>query len=109
MVRLLACAMLIGTLLFGGFISSAEAAHDATEHCAELVEVSCTGSTDEHDGTGKDGAPIHVDHHHCGSFVVLDSDLVAQKSLQQDSQIHPARTTVLASRATAPPIQPPAA
>lgn len=109
MVRLFACIMLMGTLFFGGLISSAEAAHDVTAHCAELAEASCASSTDEHGSKDKDGTPIHVDHHHCGSFVVLDGELVAQDVLQQDSQIHSALETVLASRATAPPVQPPAA
>lgn len=109
MVRLVAFTLLIGTLLFGGFISSAEAAHDATQHCAELVEINCTGSADEHDSTDKDGMPIHVDHHHCASCVVLGADLASQNVTQQAAQIHSAPATVLISRATAPPIQPPAA
>ena len=109
MVRLLACVLLIGTLFFGGLNASAEAAHDVTAHCTELADAKCASATEEHGTKGKDGTPIHVDHHHCGSFVVLDEEIAAQDSLEQTSQVHPALETVLVSRATAPPIQPPAA
>lgn len=104
--------MLLIAALFAGVDMPAMAFDNAPAtmveaHYQTCVEVSNNGAPDDNSPTGSGSELLH--HHHCpAGLIAEDSALSASAVLARDSHLSRA-TAALASRATAPPTEPPAA
>lgn len=111
MTAILARLVLTISLLFGSVVIPAMAGAEAG-HAMEIIDVDCdvvAGSSDTDERPRDSAPPLHIDHHHCTACAELNgrapvADILASKDL-----FFRRPATVLASDATAPPIQPPAA
>lgn len=98
------------SLLFGSVVVPAMAGAEAG-HTMEIVDVDCDviAAPDTDERSPDNAPPLHIDHHHCSACAELNgrssmSDMFASRDL-----VFGQSATVLASYATAPPTQPPAA
>lgn len=111
MVRRLICILLAFGMLLGGAGAPAMADTGPSGHMIEMLDLDCHEIDQTTDGEG-DSAPDmpgHVDHHHCSVGLVLhDSKSFISLTLAR-SPVHPVLVQSLASHATAPLTEPPAA
>jgi len=100
------------SLLFGSVAVPALARAEPGHHALEIIDIDCSLiEAQELDGeTVPDGEPaLHIDHHHCSACIELGAASPARDMPVPDGLFFRQRTAVLASRATAPPTQPPSA
>lgn len=99
------------SLLFGSVVVPAIAGGEAG-HAMEIVDVDCdilVSSSDAGENS-PDGAPaLHIDHHHCSACAELNGRSQVSGMIASNGLLFRSPATVLASYATAPPVQPPAA
>jgi len=111
MLAFLARLVLAISLLFGSVVVPAMA-EPGTAHAMEIIDVDCdvaAASADTDEESSGDAPPIHADHHHCSACAELNSRSRPSGMPVSGGLVFRGPATVLASRATAPPIQPPAA
>jgi len=109
MSAFLARLVLTISLLFGSVVVPAMGGAEAG-HAMEVVDVDCDVLTVAADGNSSDSAPpLHIDHHHCSACAELNGRSPAADMLVSKNLFFGQPATVLASYATAPPTQPPAA
>lgn len=111
MSAFLARLVLAISLLFGSVIAPAVAGAEAG-HMMEVVDVDCDLLVVAADADGKSSdstPPLHIDHHHCSACAELNGRSPAADMLVSKDLFFGRPAIVLASYATAPPTQPPAA
>lgn len=111
MSAFLARLILAVSLLFGSVVVPAMAGEEAG-HSMEIVDADCDilGASGDADEKSPDGAPaLHIDHHHCSACAELNGRVQATGMPGSNGLLFRGPATVLASYATAPPTQPPAA
>lgn len=99
------------SLLFGSVVMPAMAGAEAG-HATEVIDVDCdfvAASTDPDDLSPDDAPPLHIDHHHCSACTELNGRSPMSDMFVSSALFFGQPATVLASHATAPPTQPPAA
>jgi hypothetical protein len=99
------------SLLFGSVVVPAMAGAEAG-HAMEVLGVDCdvvaaAGATG--DGSPDNAPPLHIDHHHCSACAELNGRSPVADMIASTALFFGQPATVLASYATAPPTQPPAA
>ena len=111
MSAFLARLALLIALLFGSVVVPAMAGAEAG-HMMEILDVDCdifalSADTDE---TPSDSTPpLDRDHHHCSACAELNGRSSISDMLESNGLFFRGPAAVLASYATAPPTQPPAA
>lgn len=99
------------SLLFGSVVVPAMAGAEAG-HMMEVIDVDCdvfAASSDTDGQSSDDAPPVHIDHHHCSACAELNGCSAVSDMLVSSALFFGRPATVLASRAIAPPTQPPAA
>lgn len=107
----LARLVLAISLLFGSVVVPATAGAEAG-HAMEVVDVDCdvlAVAADVDDKSSDGVPPLHIDHHHCSACAELNGRSPAADMLASKDLFFGRPVAALASYATAPPIQPPAA
>lgn len=114
MSAFLARVLLTVSLLFGSVVVPAVAGGEAA-HSMEIIDGDCnvpTASAEAGgpapDAPGKAPA-LHIDHHHCSACTEVSGRSHAAGLFTAGNLFFGRPATILASRATAPPTQPPAA
>lgn len=101
------------SLLFGSIAVPALARAEPGHHALETIDLDCSLTEAGAFGDEKmpgDGVPaLHIDHHHCSACIALDGPSPARDMPVLNSLFFRERAAALASRATAPPTQPPSA
>lgn len=111
MSAFLARLILTISLLFGSVVVPAMAGEEAG-HSMEIVDLDCDifAAVSDADDESPDGAPaLHIDHHHCSACAELNGRPQATGIPGSNGLFFRGPATILASYATAPPTQPPAA
>ncbi len=99
------------SLLFGSVVVPAMAGAEAG-HVMEIVDVDCdvvAASAGLDERSPDNAPPLHIDHHHCSACAELNGRSAVSDMFGPCALFFGQPATVLASRATAPPTQPPAA
>lgn len=99
------------SLLFGSVVVPAMAGAEAG-HVIEIIDVDCdvvAASSDADEHSPDNPPPLHIDHHHCSACTELNGRPPMSDRLVSSALFFGQPATVLASDATAPPTQPPAA
>lgn len=100
------------SLLFGSVAVPALAKAEPGHHALEMIDLDCSliEADDIGNETAPDGTPpLHIDHHHCSACVELDGPAQTHDVPVFSGLFFRERASVLTSRATAPPTQPPSA
>lgn len=106
------------SLLFGSVAVPALARAEPGHHALEMIDLDCSLAEANESGVNASGnektpdnsAPaLHIDHHHCSACIELDGTSPARDMPVLSGLFFRERATALASRATAPPTQPPSA
>ena len=100
------------SLLFGSVAVPALAKAEPGHHALEMIDLDCSlaDADDAGSETAPDGTPpLHIDHHHCSACIELDGVSPTHVVPVASGLIFREHAAVLASRATAPPTQPPSA
>jgi hypothetical protein len=111
MPAFLARLVLTISLLFGSVVVPAMAGAEAG-HSMEVVDVDCdvaAAPTGGNEGSPDGAPPLHIDHHHCSACAELNGRSQTSNMPASNGLLFRGPATVLASYATAPPIQPPSA
>lgn len=112
MLAFLVRLVLAFSLLFGSVAVPALAKAEPGHHALEMIDLDCSLAQVDESGNeaAPDGTPpLHIDHHHCSACIELDSTSQTRDVPVFSGLFFRERVTVLASRATAPPTQPPSA
>lgn len=111
MARRLICILLAFGLLLGGAGAPALAIAGPSNHMFEMLDLDCHETTQANDEKGDSGQdmPGHVGHHHCSVGFVLHESKSFMPFAVAKSPVHPVLVQSLASHATAPLTEPPAA
>lgn len=99
------------SLLFGSVVVPAMAGAEAG-HAIEIIDVDCdvvAASAETGERSPDSAPPLHIDHHHCSACAELNGRFAVSNMLVSRALFFGQPATVLASYATAPPTQPPAA
>lgn len=99
------------SLLFGSAVVPAMAGAEAG-HAMEIIDVDCdvvAASPDADERSPDNAPPLHIDHHHCSACAELNDRSAISEMFVSGDLVFGQSATVLASYATAPPTQPPAA
>lgn len=110
MSAFLARVLLTVALLFGSVVVPAVAGGEAA-HSMEIIDGDCDvlAASADVGGEAPGKAPaLHIDHHHCSACTVSGRSH-AVGLFAAGNLFFGGPATILASRATAPPTQPPAA
>ncbi|NIJ38266.1 hypothetical protein FHR22_002977 [Sphingopyxis panaciterrae] len=114
MSAFLARVLLTVSLLFGSVVVPAMAGGEAA-HSMEIIDGDCDVPTASAEAGGQapgtpDKAPaLHIDHHHCSACTEVSGRPQSSGLFAAGNFFFGGPATILASRATAPPTQPPAA
>lgn len=111
MARRLICILLAFGLLLGGASAPALAVAGPSGQMIEMLDLDCQEASQTRDNKG-DFAPEmpgHVCHHHCSVGYVLHDSKSFTPFVSTRSPVHLDPVQSLASRATAPLTEPPAA
>jgi len=105
--------LLFFAILIGGIVApeSAHAESLLAGHATEIVDVDGHADSSSKQGESqKDGAPCHaVTHHHCGIAIAADPTASSLGHWNAKSAVMPLAVRPMASLASAPPTEPPAA
>lgn len=99
------------SLLFGSIVVPAVAGAEAG-HAMEIIDDGCdvvAASADPDERSPDNAPPLHIDHHHCSACAELNGRSPVPDIFVSSALFFGRPATVLASYATAPPTQPPAA
>lgn len=99
------------SLLFGSVVAPAMAGAEAG-HAMEIIDVGCdivAAAADPDERSPDNAPPLHIDHHHCSACAELNGRSPVPDMFVSSAMFFGRPATVLASYATAPPTQPPAA
>jgi hypothetical protein len=111
MSAVLARLAIMISLLFGSVVVPAMAGAE-TGHAMEIIDVGCdvlVAAADTDESSPDSAPPLHLDHHHCSACAELNGRSPMSDRLAPNNLFFRGPVTILASYATAPPIQPPAA
>ncbi len=98
-------------LLFGSAVAPAMAGAEAG-HMMEIIDLDCdmfAVPADVDQKSSDSAPPFHLDHHHCSACAELNGRSPSPDRRVASGLFFREPATVLASYATAPPTQPPAA